>query len=281
MEGYREKLNKHKRIVVKVGTTSLTYKNGRMDLKKIENLAWVLTDLKNRGKDIILVSSGAIAVGADRLGLSERPRNIVGKQAASAVGQAVLMQIYQRFFMEYNQKVAQILITKGIFDHEIKRRNARNTMEELIKLGVIPIVNENDTVAIEELNEFSDNDTLSAYVAKLIGSDLLIILSDIDGMYKKDPNINENAEIIHTVFGVDDDIYSIAGGSNSALGTGGMITKVKAAKFVNDSGIDMIMASGEKPEIIFDIIDGKEIGTLFLAEKDIDKENKRNKKLKG
>ncbi len=281
MEGYREKLNKHKRIVVKVGTTSLTYKNGRMDLKKIENLAWVLTDLKNRGKDIILVSSGAIAVGADRLGLSERPRNIVGKQAASAVGQAVLMQIYQRFFMEYNQKVAQILITKGIFDHEIKRRNARNTMEELIKLGVIPIVNENDTVAIEELNEFSDNDTLSAYVAKLIGSDLLIILSDIDGMYKKDPNINENAEIIHTVFGVDDDIYSIAGGSNSALGTGGMITKVKAAKFVNDSGIDMIIASGEKPEIIFDIIDGKEIGTLFLAEKDIDKENKRNKKLKG
>lgn len=267
MENYREKLNKHKRIVIKVGTTSLTYENGCIDLKKIENLAWVLTDLRNRGKDVILVSSGAIAVGADRLGLSERPRNIVRKQAASAVGQAVLMQIYQRFFMEYNQKVAQILITKDIFDNEIKRRNAKNTMEELIKMGVVPIVNENDTVAIEELNEFSDNDTLSAYVAKLIDGDLLIILSDIDGMYQKDPNINSDAKIIHTVLKVNDEIYSIAGGSSNTLGTGGMITKVKAAKFVNDIGIDMIIASGEKPEVIFDIIEGKEIGTLFLAKK--------------
>ncbi|MCI8805670.1 MAG: glutamate 5-kinase [Clostridiales bacterium] len=265
MDSYREKLNKHKRIVVKVGTTSLTYDNGCMDFKKIDNLSWVLTDLRNRGKDVILVSSGAIAVGADRLGLKERPKDIVGKQAASAVGQAVLMQIYQKFFMEYNQKVAQILITKGIFDHEVKRRNAKNTMEELLKLGVIPIVNENDTVAIEELNEFSDNDTLSAYVAKLLKSDLLIILSDIDGMYRGDPNINSDAEIIHTVFGVNDEIYSLAGGSNSSLGTGGMVTKVKAAKFVNDNGIDMIIASGEKPTVVFDIIEGKNVGTLFTA----------------
>lgn len=267
MESYREKLKEYKRIIIKVGTTSLTHKNGRINLKKIKNLAWVMTDLKNRGKEIILVSSGAIAVGADRLGLLERPKDIVGKQAASAVGQAVLMQIYQEFFMEYNQKVAQILITKGIFDHEIKRRNAKNTIEELIRLGVIPVVNENDTVAVEELNEFSDNDTLSAYVAKLTKSDLLIILSDIDGMYQKDPNVNKDAEIIHTVFGVDDRIYSIAGGASTPLGTGGMITKVKAAKFINDSGIDMIIASGEKPEIVFDIIAGKEIGTLFLADK--------------
>lgn len=263
----REKLKEHKRIVIKIGTTSLTYNNGRMDFKKIENLAWVLTDLRNRGKEVILVSSGAIAVGADRLGLKERPRDIVGKQAASAVGQAVLMQIYQKFFMEYNQKVAQILITKGIFDHEIKRRNAKNTMEELLNLGVIPIVNENDTVAVEELNEFSDNDTLSAYVAKLLKSDLLIILSDIDGMYREDPNVNANAEIIHNVFGVDDEIYSLAGGSKSSLGTGGMVTKVKAAKLVNDLGIDLIIASGNNPMVIFDIIDGKNIGTLFLAER--------------
>lgn len=266
MENFREKLNGYKRIVVKVGTTSLTYDNGRMNLKKIENLAWVLTDLKNSGKEVILVSSGAIAVGADRLGLSERPRDIVGKQAASAVGQTVLMQIYQKFFMEYNQKIAQVLVTKNVFDKDIKLRNARNTMEELLKLGVIPIVNENDTVATEELNEFSDNDTLSAYVAKAIDSDLLIILSDIDAMYDCDPNKNPNAKVISTVCGVDDKIYSIAGDSNTSLGTGGMITKVKAAKLVNDAGIDMIIASGENPEIIFDIMNGKETGTLFVAQ---------------
>jgi len=265
MENYRDRLRDYKRIAVKVGTTSLTYDNGCMNLKKIENLAWVLTDLKNRGKDVILISSGAIAVGADRLGLEERPRNIVGKQAASAVGQVALMQIYQKFFLEYNQKVAQILITKGVFDHEIKRRNAKNTIEELFRLGVIPIVNENDTIATDELNEFSDNDTLSAYVAKLIQSNLLIILSDIDGMYRGDPNLNSDAEIISLVSKIDDEIYSLAGGSRTALGTGGMVTKVKAAKLINDIGIDMIIASGKNPEIIFDIMNGKDIGTLFTA----------------
>jgi len=262
---YRTRLSEHKRLVIKVGTTSLTYDNGSINLKKIQNLAWVLTDLRNQGKEVVLVSSGAIAVGTDRLGFKERPRDVVGKQAASAVGQVVLMQIYQKFFMEYNQKIAQILITKSIFDHEIKRRNARNTMEELFKLEIIPIVNENDTVAIDELNEFSDNDTLSAYVAKLINGKLLIILSDIDGMYRSDPNLDSNAEIISTVLGVNDEIYSLAGGSLNSFGTGGMITKVKAAKMVNDSGIDMVIASGEKPEDIFDIINGKNIGTLFAS----------------
>lgn len=265
MYDYRSRLKEHKRIIIKVGTTSLTHDNGSIDLKKIKNLAWVLTDLRNQGKEVILVSSGAIAVGAVRLGLKERPRDIVGKQAASAVGQVVLMQLYQEFFLEYNQKVAQILITKSVFDHEIKRRNARNTMEELFKLGVIPIVNENDTVAVDELNEFSDNDTLSAYVAKLVAGGLLIILSDIDGMYRGDPNLNLEAEIISTVTGVDDEIYSLAGGSATSLGTGGMITKVKAAKLVNDLGIDMVIASGDKPEDIFDIIAGENIGTLFAA----------------
>lgn len=262
---YRNKLNEHKRIVIKVGTTSLTYDNGCINLKKIENLSWVLTDLRNRGKEVILVSSGAIAVGTDRLGLKERPRDVIGKQAASAVGQAVLMQIYEKFFMEYNQKAAQILLTKDVFDFDSRKRNAKNTIETLLEMGVIPIVNENDTVATEELNEFSDNDTLSAYVAKLVDGDLLIILSDIDGMYDKDPNVNSDAKIISTVCGINDDIYKIAGGSNSALGTGGMITKVKAAKLVNDSGIDMVIASGEKPSAIFDIIDGKNVGTLFVS----------------
>ncbi len=264
MDG-RERLKEHKRIIVKVGTTSLTYENGRINLKRIENLAWVLSDLRNRGKDVVLVSSGAIAVGAARLGLKERPRDIMGKQASSAVGQAVLMQIYEKFFMEYNQMVAQILLTKDVFDYETKRRNAVNTIETLFDMGVIPIVNANDTIATDELMEFSDNDTLSAYVAKLVGGDSLIILSDIDGMYMEDPNVNPNAEIIRVVKKIDDNIFSIAGGSSTRLGTGGMITKVKAAKLVNDSGIDMIIASGEEPSVLFDIIDGKDIGTLFSA----------------
>lgn len=262
---YRERLKNHKRIIIKIGTTSLTYANGKINLKHIEKIAWVLSDLRNQGKEVILVSSGAIAVGAERLGLSERPRDTIGKQASSAVGQAVLMQIYEKFFMEYNQKVAQILLTKDVFDYEIKRRNTRNTLYKLWELGVIPIVNENDTVATDELNEFSDNDTLSAFVAKLVEGDVLVILSDIDGMYDKDPNESKDANIISVVEKIDDSIYTIAGGSKSSLGTGGMITKVKAAKIANDAGIDMIIASGENPKILFDIFEGKNIGTLFAS----------------
>ena len=265
---YIQRIKNSKRIVVKIGTTSLTYSNGKLNLKRIEKLARVLVDLSNQEKEIILVSSGAIAVGAARLGLSERPRDIKGKQASSAVGQAVLMQIYEKFFMEYNQKVAQILLTKDIFDYDKKRNNAKNTLFKLWELGVIPIVNANDTIATDELNmEISDNDTLSAYVAVLSQSDLLIILSDIDGMYDKDPNTNKDANIIKVVEKIDDSIYSIAGGAGSSLGTGGMITKVKAAKTVNDKGIDLIIASGEEPSILFDIFEGKSVGTLFLSEK--------------
>ena len=173
---YRGKLKNFKRIVVKVGTTSLTYSNGKFNLKKIDTLTKMLTDLTNRGIEVVLVSSGAIAIGAEKLGLKERPRDVIGKQAASAVGQALLMQLYEKLFSEYNQKVAQILITKPVFDAEIKRRNASNTINRLLEMGVIPIVNENDTIATDEFNEFSDNDTLSSYVAALIESDLLIIL---------------------------------------------------------------------------------------------------------
>lgn len=264
---YRLNLKNYKRIVIKIGTTSLTYDNGKLNLQQIDKLSWVLSDLRNQGKEIILVSSGAIAVGADRLGLSERPRDIMRKQAASAVGQAVLMQIYEKFFMEYNQKVAQILLTKDVFDFEVKKRNAKNTISTLLSMGVIPIVNENDTIATDELMDFSDNDTLSAYVANLVESDLLILLSDIDGMYKQDPNKNINAPIINLIDEINDEIYKIAGGSSNKLGTGGMISKVKAAKIVNSYGIDMVIASGKKPNVIFNILNGENIGTLFVPKK--------------
>ena len=243
----------------------MTHDNGKLNLRQVEKLSWVLSDLRNRGIEVVLVSSGAISVGAVRLGLSERPRDTVGKQASSAVGQAILMQIYEKFFTEYNQKVAQILLTGDVFNYEMRKRNASNTLNRLIEMGVIPIVNENDTVSTDELVEFSDNDTLSAYVTDIINGDLLIILSDISGLFTADPNKDENAEIINVVEEINDDIYKIAGGSASALGTGGMVTKVKAAKLLSDRGIDMVIASGEEPTVIFDILDGKDIGTLFVA----------------
>ncbi len=261
---YRERMKDYNRVVIKIGSTSLTHENGKLNLRQIDKLAWVVSDLRNKGMDVLIVSSGAIAVGADKLGL-ERPRDIIGKQASSAVGQALLMQIYERCFGEYNQKIAQILLTKGAFESAYKKRNARNTLDRLFELNVIPIVNENDTVATDELNEFSDNDTLSAYVADLIDSDALIILSDIDGLYTSDPNKNSDAKIIDTVTEIGEDIHKIAGGSASTLGTGGMATKVKAAELLNGRGIDMVIAQGEDPEIIFDILDGKQVGTMFVA----------------
>lgn len=260
----RADFKKHNRIVVKVGTTSLTYENGKLNLKRIAKLAWVLTDLRNQGKEVILVSSGAIAVGTDRLGLSQRPRDIRGKQAASAVGQAVLMQIYENFFMEYNQKVAQILLTKDVFDNDTRKENARNTFSALLEMGVIPVVNENDTVSIEEI-EFSDNDTLSAYVACLIEADLLIILSDIDGIYDCDPKTNKKAKLISRIDKFDDEIFCVAGESANALGTGGMLTKLYAAKMASDAHIDTVVAQGEEPKIIFKILNGDEKGTLIAG----------------
>lgn len=265
----RSYLNRHNRIVVKVGTTTLTYSNGRLNLKRMEKLARVLCELRNEGKEIILVSSGAIAVGTERLGLIERPRDTRGKQAAAAVGQAVLMQIYQKFFMEYNQNVAQILLTRDIFENENKRNNAHNTFFTLMNMGVIPIVNENDTVSTIELSdlEFKDNDTLSAYVSVLIDADILILLSDIDGLYNRDPGVDKGAKIIRNVKSITQEIESMGGGSNSKFGTGGMETKISSAKWINSKGIDMVIASGKEPELIYDILKGKEIGTLFMAQK--------------
>ena len=262
----REHLSKYKRVVVKVGTTSLTHPNGQMNLRRMERLCWVLTDLKNQGKEIVLVTSGAIGVGADRMGLSERPRDTVYKQAASAVGQAALIKIYDNFFMTYNQKVAQILLTKDDVEDKVRRENIHNTFSTLLSMDILPIVNENDTVSTEELG-IGDNDTLSAHVARLVDSDLLIILSDIDGMYESDPRKDANAKLISEITEITDELERAAGGSGSSLGTGGMTTKITAAKMARERGIDTVIAHGDDPNILFDIMDGVEVGTLFTAPK--------------
>ncbi len=255
----------YKRVVIKIGTTTLTYENSKLNLKLIDKLARVLVDLRNQGTEVVLVSSGAIAVGASRLGI-ERPRDINGKQATSAVGQAILMQIYEKMFMEYNQVIAQVLLTKDVIDMSERRNHAKNTMSTLLEMGVIPIVNENDTVSSEQI-EFSDNDTLSAYVADLIDSDLLVILSDIDALYDSDPNKNKDAKPIREVNEINDYIRTIATGSASVVGTGGMATKIKAAEICEVKKIETVIASGQDPSIIYDIIDGKEIGTRFIWNK--------------
>lgn len=260
----RAYIKEYQRIVVKVGSTTLTHKTGRLNLKRMEKLARVLSDLRNEGKEVILVTSGAIGVGTERLGLCERPRDVQGKQAAAAVGQAVLMQIYQNFFMEYNQKVAQILITKDVVEDPIRKRNAQNTFNTLLDMGVIPIVNENDSVSTEEI-EFSDNDTLSATVGGLIQADLLILLSDIDGLYTADPRKDPNAVMLHAINGITSEIENMAGSAGSALGTGGMATKVAAAKIAGAAKVDMIIANGEDPAVVQRLLEGEEIGTIFIA----------------
>lgn len=251
----------HKKVVIKVGTSTLTYENSKLNLRLIDKLVRVITDLRNQDIEVVLVSSGAIAVGAQRLGI-ERPRETSGKQAASAIGQGILMQIYEKIFMENNQVVAQILLTKDVFEEEERKNHAKNTIDNLLKWGVVPIVNENDTVSSDEL-EFSDNDTLSAYVATLIDSDLLIILSDIDGLYTDDPNKNPNAKIIREVNEVDDYIREIACGSNSKVGTGGMATKIKAAELCSVKKIELVIATGDDPNVIYDIVNDKKVGTRF------------------
>lgn len=262
----RSHLKNHKRIVIKIGSAMLTHENGKINLKRIEELSWVLAELCNQGKEIILVSSGAMAVGIDRLQMKERPSDIKLKQAAAAVGQGILMQIYENFFMRYNQIVAQVLLTGHILHDEKMNLNALNTFETLFSMNVIPIVNENDTVAVEEFG-FSENDNLSAYVAYLTKSDCLIILSDIKGLYDCDPKKNKNASMISYVEEINSEIISLAGGTGSNFSTGGMATKISAAKMATENNIDTIISKGENPSIIFDILDGKDIGTLFIANK--------------
>jgi glutamate 5-kinase len=267
----RELLKDKQKIVIKVGSSSLIHSvTGNLNLIKLEKLVRELCDLKNQGKDVVLVSSGAIGVGRTALGLKNRPDTISMKQACAAVGQAKLMMTYQKLFAEYNQTTAQILMTKNTMINNLSRMNAKNTFDELLGMDVIPIVNENDTVSTYEM-QFGDNDTLSAIVASLIKADLLILLSDIDGLFTDDPNTNENAQFIDCVEKLDDQLMDMAKDSTgSNVGTGGMATKLQAAKIATESGVDMIIANGEDMGVIHKIIDGKKVGTLFMQHKNED-----------
>lgn len=272
MDNYREQLKNKKRIVVKIGSSSLMHEEtGRLDLLKVEKLVRVLVDIKNSGKDVVLVSSGAIAVGRNTLGLINRPEELAVKQACAAIGQAKLMMVYQKIFAEYNAIAAQVLMTKNTITNDVSRINAENTFEELLKLGVIPVVNENDTVStyeIEQVQKFGDNDRLSAIVASIIGADLLILLSDIDGMYTDDPNKNPDARFISLVEKIDDNLMNMGkDSSGSNVGTGGMSAKIVAAQIANYSGADMVITNGNDVLNISRVINGEEVGTLFLQHK--------------
>lgn len=256
-----------RRIVVKVGTSTLTYDNGSVNLRRLEQLCKVLSDLHNSGKQIILVSSGAIGVGMGKLKLRERPSETRYKQALAAVGQCELMFLYDKFFGEYNNSVAQLLLTKDVVINDHSRQNVINTFQTLLEMGIIPIVNENDTVAIDELvgANFGDNDNLSAIVADLVGADLLIILTDIDGLYDSDPRKNPDAVRIPVVTHIDDAIRETAGGTGSNRGTGGMATKITAAAVATSAGINCCVMSGNDPANIYRLIEGQPIGTMFTA----------------
>ena len=261
---HRSKLKYKKKIVIKVGTSTLTHPNGKLNLMRIEKLVKVLADLHNDNKHVILVSSGAIATGAAKMGITRKPDDKIKKQALAAIGQAELIKIYDKFFEEYNKTCAQILVTKDGIINTVRRYNAKNTINELLNMGIIPVINENDTVSTHEI-EFGDNDTLSAAVASLIDADLLIILSDIDGMYTSDPRLDKKAVLINEVLTFDDVLESYVSGTGSIFGTGGMSSKIIAAKHCMEHDIDMIITNGEEPSIIFDILKGKEIGTLFVS----------------
>lgn len=254
-----------KRIVIKVGTSTLTYSTGHLNIRTVENLVKVIADLKNQGREIVLVTSGAVGVGMGKAGLKEKPTELRKKQALAAIGQCELMNYYGKLFSEYSHTVAQILLTKDVVDDENRFINAKNTFETLLNLGIIPVVNENDSISTDQI-EFGDNDTLSAYVSDIIDADVLVIMSDIDGLYDSDPNQNPDAKLIDKVEKIDDSIKNIAGGAGTNRGTGGMITKIYAAEIATKSGTDMIITNGKNPEILYDIFDGKSVGTLFRAQ---------------
>ena len=259
------------RIVVKIGTSTLTYPNGRLHIRLIERIVRVLSDLKNSGREIILVTSGAIGVGAARLKLPERPSETRMKQAAAAIGQVELMYLYDKLFMSYGQTVAQILMTRIITDRDNTRTNLINTFDSLLSLGVIPIVNENDSVAVEEIESddiafaFGGNDTLSATVAALVRADALVLMSDIEGLYDQNPQEHPDARLIPLVDDIDGHILAAAGGAGSKLGSGGMVTKLEAARMATDAGIDMAIIDGSEPENLYELLAGRPVGTYFPA----------------
>lgn len=254
-----------KRIIIKVGTSTLTHKTGRLNIRRMERFVKTLADIQNSGHEVILVSSGAIGLGMSKMGLTERPSDTPMKQACAAVGQCELMYIYDKLFGEYNINVAQILLTKFVLETP-RKNNVENTFEKLIEHNIIPIVNENDTVAIDELElEFGENDSLAAVVGSICKADMLIILSDIDGLFDADPRIKPDAKLIPVVERIDDKIRGLAGNAGTNLGSGGMITKINAAEIAVNSGFDMAILNGRDPEVLYDFFDGKQVGTVFLA----------------
>ena len=250
------------RIVVKIGTSTLTHSTGLINIRRVEQLCRVLSDLKNAGHDIIMVSSGAIGMGVGKLSLNEKPTDIPTKQACAALGQCELMYTYDQEFSKYNHNVAQILITSADVENEKYHNNFRNTLSRLVELGVIPIINENDSISTEEIS-IGDNDTLGAIVAVSVNADLIIILSDIDGLYDKNPSVYPDAKLIKEVSEITPEITLMAGGKGTSLGTGGMVTKLHAAQIAMDAGVEMIIANGRNPEVLYDISEGKQVGTLF------------------
>ncbi len=254
------------RIVIKIGTSTLAHATGHLNIRRVEELCKVISDIKNSGHEVILVSSGAIGMGVGKLGLQQRPADIPTKQAAAAVGQCELMYTYDKLFGDYNHIVAQLLITGGDVADEARHRNFSNTLGRLLELGALPIINENDTVATAELG-IGDNDTLAAIVAQSVCADKLVLLSDIDGLYTADPHKDPAARLIQIANRVDDEIIALAGGSSCTLGTGGMVTKLQAAKICLDCGCEMIITNGSRPDNLYDILDGKLVGTTFTEKR--------------
>ena len=253
------------RIVVKIGTSTLAHPTGHLNIRRVEALCKVMSDIKNAGHELILVSSGAIGMGVGKLGLRQRPGDIPTKQAAAAVGQCELMYFYDKIFGEYHHTVAQLLITGDDTQNERRHANFTNTLNRLLELGALPILNENDTVATEEI-VIGDNDTLAAIVAQSIGADLLILLSDIDGLYTADPHAHPDSQLLHRITRLDDSVRQLAGVSSSQQGTGGMVTKLRAAEICLSCGCDMVIANGNDPENLYRILDGQNIGTTFTRE---------------
>ncbi|MDW7651748.1 MAG: glutamate 5-kinase [Bacillota bacterium] len=260
----RETLKNAETVVVKVGTRTLTHATGKLNLRYMEKVVRELADLANQGRQVVLVSSGAVGAGIGKLGLAGKPQTIPEKQAVAAVGQSLLIQMYEKFFAEYGLVVAQVLLTRDDFNHRKRYLNSGNTLQALLKFGAIPIINENDTVAVEEI-EFGDNDSLSALVASILDADLLVLLTDIGGLYSANPKVDESAQLIATVEEITPDIRKLAGETSEALASGGMVTKLIAAEIATNSGIPMVIANGREPEVLQRILEGEDVGTLFCA----------------
>jgi len=275
---YRELLKDKKRIIVKVGTALITHEDGKVNLLRLEKLAGVISTLHNMGKEIIFVTSGAVGAGMGKLNLNESPGTIAEKQALASIGQAALMRMYETFFNEYNQTIGQVLLTRDGVEHEVRGQNAKNTINRLLEIGAIPLINENDTVSTEEI-EFGDNDMLAVVVAELIKADLLIILTTTDGVYTSNPHVNSDARKVSTVRNAVEDLKDITAEGKSDFGSGGMESKINAAELCRQKNIDVVIAQGLDVNVIMDILDGMDLGTHFISELTENESSKRMKKI--